>query len=316
MGKQVTLIGADRDDQGPKGLIVRYLEAAIAKDENAFNTCLAENSREMISVDQIALEGCTVTIGDVATEGGLFVVSTTATDEKGSDSFAYAVREEDGELRVDMQATMERMMGMTQEKAKEQILDKVADGLGTIAEEIAETMPKNPESIIEAMDQASGEDKTTKGEDEQAGLHQGIWMLSEEAMADFPEQILTAGYAVGRFMTPIFCPSMQELDIEQYGTDESQVKTTRYGDGDQGFSVTENQTSGEGFSTHSVTVTSYGDPQGRQIMAEWVKSQSGDTPPNENVTITAMASEESLKAVGKFIAEEIGIKMETIRPLG
>jgi hypothetical protein len=112
MENQITFIGADRDDEGPKGLIIRYLEAAIAKDENAFNACLAENSREMISVDQVALEGCTVTIGDVATEGGVFFVSTTATDEKGSDVFAYAVREENGELRVDMQATMERMMSM------------------------------------------------------------------------------------------------------------------------------------------------------------------------------------------------------------
>ena len=307
MGNQVTFIGADRDDQGPKGLVLRYLEAAIAKDENAFNACLAENSREMIGVDQIALEGCTVTIGDVAAEGELFFVSTTATDEKGTDSFAYAVREENGELRVDMQATMERMMGMTQEEARDQIIEKVADELETVAEEVAGAIPKNPESMIEAA---------VKGDDEEAGLHHGIWMLSEEAMADFPEQILTAGYAVGRFMTPMFSPPMQELDTEEYGTDESQVKTTRYGDGDHGFSVTENLTSGEGFSTHSVSVSSYGDPQGRQISAEWVKTQYGDTPPNENVTITAMDSEESLKAVGKFISEEIGVKMETIRPLG
>ena len=112
MTKKVAITGADRDDQGPKGVIVRFIEAAVEKDEDTFKACLAENSREMIGVDQMALEGNTVTIGDVTAEGELFVVPTTATDENSSEDFFFVVRDEAGELRVDMQATMERMMGM------------------------------------------------------------------------------------------------------------------------------------------------------------------------------------------------------------
>jgi hypothetical protein len=112
MTEKVTIIGADKDDQGPKGVIVRFIEAAVAKDEDTFKACLAQNSMEMISVDQMALAGNTVTFGDVTEEGGLFIVPTSAADDKSSDDFTFVVREESGELRVDMQATMERMMGM------------------------------------------------------------------------------------------------------------------------------------------------------------------------------------------------------------
>ena len=112
MTKKVTIIGADRDDQGPKGVIARLIEAAVAKDEDTFKSCLAQNSLEMISVDQMALEGNTVTFGDVTEEGELFIVPTSAADENSSDDFTFVVREENGELRIDMQATMERAMGM------------------------------------------------------------------------------------------------------------------------------------------------------------------------------------------------------------
>ena len=115
MTKKVTFIGADREDQGPKGLIVRFIEAAVEKDEDTFKACLAENSREIISPDQMALEGNTITIGDVTTEGGSFIMPLTAVDESGSDEMTFVVREENGELRVDMQAAMERMMGMSRD---------------------------------------------------------------------------------------------------------------------------------------------------------------------------------------------------------
>jgi hypothetical protein len=112
MTQKVTIIGANRDDQGPKGVVVRFIEAAVAKDEGAFKACLAENSREIIGVEQMALEGNTVTISDVTADGELFVVPTTAADENSSDDFTFVLREENGELRIDMQATMERAMGM------------------------------------------------------------------------------------------------------------------------------------------------------------------------------------------------------------
>jgi hypothetical protein len=112
MTDQVTITGAARDDQGPGSLVARFIEAAVAKDEDAFKACLAENSRELISTDQMALEGNTVTIDDIAADGELFIVRTTATDEKSSEDFTFVVRKENDELRIDMQATMERAMGV------------------------------------------------------------------------------------------------------------------------------------------------------------------------------------------------------------
>ena len=135
MTKKVTIIGADRDEQTPKGVTSRLIEAAVAKDEDTFKSCLTQNSLEMISVDEMALEGNTVTFGDVTAEGELFIVPTSADDGNSSEDFTFVVREENGELRIDMQATMERMMGMSQEEAREQILEKLADDLGTDSEE-------------------------------------------------------------------------------------------------------------------------------------------------------------------------------------
>lgn len=310
MTEKVTIIGAGRDDKGPKGLIVRYIEAAVAQDEDAFRACLTEKSREFYGVEQTALEGSTITIGDVIVDGELFIVPSIAVDDadpKG-EPFDFVVREENGELLMDMPATMERAMGMTQEAATEQMVEKMAGGLETMMEGTVSAMSKGLENVNQAMDKLEEEVLPVEKEEVQADLQQGQWILSQEVLADFPEQILTAAYAVGRFMTPPFSPPMQELDTEQYGTEESQVKTTRYGDSNQGFSVTESAASGEGYATHSVAVSAYGDPQGRQISAVWTKSQSGDYPSSETVAITAFASEESLKAVESFLSEEIGIQ--------
>jgi hypothetical protein len=282
MAKKVTFIGAEREDQGPKGLIVRFIEAAVDKDENTFRACLTENSREIISVDQMALEGNTITIGDVTAEGELFVMTLTAVDESGSDEMTFVVREENGELCVDMQAAMERLMGMTRDEAIENMAESVAEGMGTTATEMTEEVP--------------------------AGLQQGQWVLSQEALADFPEQLLMAAVAVGRFSTPEFSPPLQELDTEEYATEESQVKTTRYGDQNHGFNVTETFTSGDGFSSHNLTANAFGMSAGHEISVVWTKYISGDTVTTENVTIQAIASEESLRAVEEFLSEEIGIQ--------
>ena len=162
---------------------------------------------------------------------------------------------------------------------------------------MAETVADGVEAIATGMT-----------EEAPATVQQGQWMLSQGALADFPEQLLTAAYAVGRFITPAFSPPLQELDTEQYGTEESQVKTTRYGDEKHGFSVIESLTSGEGFSSHNVTVNAFGMSEGHEISAVWIKYTSGDTVATENVTIQAAASEESLRAVEGFLAEEIGIQ--------
>lgn len=306
MTEKVTIIGAERDDQGPKGLLVRYIEAAVAKDAETFAACLAANSREMIGVDQMALEGNTVTIGDVAEEGEYFVVPTIAADEHSSDEMNFMVREEDGELRVDMQATMERAMGMSRDDLVDQVVETVADSMESVAAGMTEVFSKGLESADEALGKSVDLSSETLAYG-QEDLVQGQWVLSQEALSAFPEHLLTAAYAVGKFMTPPFSPAMTELETEEYGTDASQVKTSRYGEEHQGFTVTENLTSGEGFSTHSVTVNAFGMAEGHEISSVWVRYTSGDTV-TENVTIQASASQESLQEVERFLAEEIGIQ--------
>ncbi|MBW1752571.1 MAG: hypothetical protein JRJ46_05605 [Deltaproteobacteria bacterium] len=69
MSNEVAIKRAERDDPGPKGVIIRFVEAAAAKDETALLACLTENSRKDFGVEQTALESGTVTVGEIITEG-------------------------------------------------------------------------------------------------------------------------------------------------------------------------------------------------------------------------------------------------------
>ncbi len=116
MSIEITIQGADRNDTGPGGVIARYLEAIAAQDETALSACLTEESRKIYGLEQAALTDCTVTIGTVTAEGDMFVVPTTTVDASGTDEFSFVVREEGGELRMDMNATMAKAMGISPEE--------------------------------------------------------------------------------------------------------------------------------------------------------------------------------------------------------
>jgi hypothetical protein len=119
MSIEITIKGADHNDTGPKGVIVRYLEAIAAQDGTALSACLTEASRKIYGLEQTALTDCTVTVGEVITEGGMFVVPTTTVDANGTDEFSFVLREEDGQLRMDMNATMAKAMGISPEALME-----------------------------------------------------------------------------------------------------------------------------------------------------------------------------------------------------
>lgn len=290
MGIEITIKGADRNDTGPKGVIARYLEAIAAEDETALSACLTEESRKIFGLEQTALTDCTITIGEIVTEGHMFVIPTTTVDAGGSEDFTFVVREEGGELLMDMNATMAKAMGVDPDALMDQMTEQMGEAL---------------ESGADAIDQDLGEPEKTDDQDP-ITFRQGQWVLSQEALVDFPERIIEAAWAFGSLLTPPFSPPMEAFDSEQYGTEEAQVKTTRYGEAKCGFSLTENLTTGEGFSTHSVTVDTFGMPEGQDLRLVWTAYTSGDETTNENVVVTANVPEDSLKAIEGFISENFG----------
>ena len=329
MSNEVIVKGAERDDPGPKGVIIRFVEAAAAKDETALLACLTENSREDFGVEQTALESGTVTVGEIITEGDVFVVPTTTVDADGSEEMPFVVREEGGELRLDMKATVAKAMGFSPDELMDQMGEAMTEGMETMAEGMAEVLSEGLEAMGEGIAKALGDggeaieegpDEVAKIEEEAAGevteekegdqppFRQGQWVLTQEALVDFPDQILQAAYAVGSFLTPPFSPPMQEVDSEQYGTEESQVKTTQYGDAKHGFTVSETLTTGEGFSSHSVTVNAFGISEGQGISVVWAEYASGDVPSSKSVTINASASDDSLRAIEGFLVEDLGVE--------
>lgn len=298
MSIEITIKGADHNDTGPKGVIVRYLEAVAAQDGTALSACLTEESRKIYGLEQTALTDCTVTVDEVITEGDMFVVPTTTVDANGSDEFSFVVREESGELRMDMNATMAKAMGVSPDALMDHMMEQMGDA---ISGDSTETL----ESGVDAIQEDSGEPEETD-EQKPVSFSQGHWVLSPEALVDFPERILQAAWVFGSLISPPFTPPMEELDTEQYGTEEAQVKTTRYGESERWFSVTENLAAGEGFSTHSVTVDGFGMPAGQNLRVVWTAHSSEGETTNENVIVTANLPEDSLKAIEGFISEEFG----------
>ena len=82
-------------------MIARFIEASAARDTDAALAILTAGSREGFDINGTSFEEATIHIGEVESEEGHFVVSTSLEDEDGANEMPFVVREEGGELRVD-----------------------------------------------------------------------------------------------------------------------------------------------------------------------------------------------------------------------
>jgi hypothetical protein len=283
------------------------------------------------------METAVVTFGEVTEEDGTFIVPTVTAEDGEEVPMDLVVVEEDGELRIDMNATMAREMGMD----PEEMLEQMAEGMGQMMEGVADAMAQGFEAMGEAMGQAmSG---VTEGADEPAApspsdvdfedfeleegkLEDGVagevdfdagpeaaedppdemagrtWALPGDGFP--PEEILSIAAAAASFFDVDFDPDLEQLDTEQWGDDNSKTSTTRYGTAEQGYAVMQSRVEQEGFASATISATAYGLPGERELSVTWSKSQFHDTDAQLNVTLTMQAPKASLDGLGGMLDED------------
>lgn len=119
----IKFVGADASDSGPAGLIGRFLEAAASHDMDAARDMLTEGSREGFAINPEDFENVKVRIGEIEGEDGAFLVRTELTDDEGPTEMPFILSEENGELRINFDATLAGLMGGSPERILEQLIE-------------------------------------------------------------------------------------------------------------------------------------------------------------------------------------------------
>ncbi|MEN8150831.1 MAG: hypothetical protein ABFS86_13495 [Planctomycetota bacterium] len=315
--------GATPGDEGAAGVVASFMLASTQGETEAALARLTEKSREGGEIHEDPMEETVVTFGEVAREDELHIVPTITADGDDEGAMDFVVVEEAGELRIDMNATMARAMGID----PEEMLEQMAEGMGQVMEGVADSMAEGFEAMGEAMGEAmSGMTKTV--EDTVASIDEGMvteeivfgdeveapevseapevagrtWTLPEDAFP--PEEIVSVAAAAATFLDTEFEPDLEQLDTEQWGDDDTQTVTTRYGTEEQGYAVLQSQVRQESFASVTFTAAAYGLPGDRQLSVTWSKSQVPDLEPQINVSVMMRAPRSSLDALGGMLSED------------
>lgn len=308
----IEIVGADRDDPGPKGVVLGFLAASDAGDEPAALDLLTANSKEGLSFNPESFPGGTATFGEVMEEAGEFIVPVTMSAEGEAQEMPFVVREEDGVLRLDLDRSMERMLGFSPQSLMEEMGGALAEGMGKVMEGVGEALAEGLSSIggalaggPDALEAPAGSEEPEVGEGpvEIAERH---WVLPGGACP--PEDLLDVGLRLGGLFRPPFAPPAEELDSEEWAAEGSRARTTRWGNEEQGFTVVESFAEMEGFASHSLSAAAYGLPDDRELNLVWVRSAVGESEPTVNISIGARGPETSLDAMEAWLAGGYGLE--------
>ena len=274
--------GAAPGDDGAAGVVASFMLATTKGDTEGAMAHLTEKSRDDGQLHEDPMEQAVVTFGEVTREGELHIVSTRTAEGDEVDEMDFVVVEETGELRLDMNATMARAVGID----PDEMLEQVAEGMG-------EAMGQAMSGIAETVQTAAGSIDAVPGR---------TWTLPGDGFP--PEEILTIAAAAATFLDLEFDPELDQLDTEKWGDDDTKTVTTRYGTEDQGYAVLQSRTEQESFMSVTFTAAAYGIPGGRQLMVTWSKSQVPDMEPQLNVNLMMRAPKTSLDALGEMLSED------------
>jgi hypothetical protein len=157
--------GADPTDSGPAGAVLRLM-IGILKQDNA--ECLKELASSMKpegGPPPVSSGHATVKIGEITYEGAdKAIVPADSTIGTEAQSMPFVVVKEQAGWRVDMNQTMERMMGPMME-ALQQGMKQVGEAMGAAMQGIAEGMAEamgGTKAIEESVEEAPAPPKKKK----------------------------------------------------------------------------------------------------------------------------------------------------------
>jgi len=304
----IEIIGADTSDPGPRGVIARFIEASSAKDANvdAVRAMLTEGSREGFDIDAAAFKEATVRIGEVESEEDWFVVPTALEDEEGTNEMPFVVREEGGELRIDFDATLGKLMGVSPEELMEEMAESMGSALGTVMEGVGDALAEGFAAMGAEVADATEAAALDAIAPEDAVLEEGEWHLPPTSAEDFKNRIIETASALGSMFVPAFMPFPELLDSEEWAPEGSKIVTTRYGDEKTGFTCVDTLVTMEAMETHILDVTAYGMPEGQALRLVWSRYAVEDQPPTETAHVQATAPRKTHRFIGGQLRFDFG----------
>jgi hypothetical protein len=229
--------------------------------------------------------------GEDEVDGEFVVIPTTLTVEGMNQSMPFSMREEDGQWRLDMSATMERLMGFSPEEMLESMGEAMAESMGAIGDAMSEGMGAIGDAISESFD-STGETGSSE------------WVVPIFTAPENGEQGMQLLRRVGRYFDPPFAPVEEELERTVTDFEGGSAVQARYGDVSAGFFVQESENA-EDF--RSVTVIAHGLPEGCDLQLQYLRVSADDQDAGNTATVRATAPEITRRAIGAFLGGLYGI---------
>jgi hypothetical protein len=136
----LTYDGATPADPGPSGTVARMLEAQVSNDTEGMKASVTEATLKM-GRPTVPGKDLVAHIGAATADGDRHVVPCKMSADGNEQEIAFVVVTENGGLRVDMNATIERMMGVSMTDLgamMEEGMKQMAEGMSTAMQGLGE----------------------------------------------------------------------------------------------------------------------------------------------------------------------------------
>jgi hypothetical protein len=277
----IEFISGGPEDQGPGGVVARFMLATSTGDTDGAMTLLSESCREGTELHEQALTEAVVTIGEAVVEESVHIVPTKTVEGESIDETEFVLVEEGGEFRIDLDKTMERAMGFDPNEMMQQMGEAMAEGMGQVMDGVADAMGEALGGAFGAVGDPAD--------------HPGRrWILNEEEVP--ADEIMTVAQVIGENLDPPFTPDEQEVDREETREEDVRTRKVRFGSEDAGWAVTRTSDWRGSNVVTTLIVDFYGLPDCRALTIERVDTERPGEPSEARVSVTYRAPTAMLDA--------------------
>jgi hypothetical protein len=307
--------GGSPEDSGAREALKKFLDACARRDEETALECLAEESRDGFNIDAGPQGDTNAQFGEEERDGEFVVIPTKLTVDGLNQEMPFSMKEEGGQWRLDMMATMERLMGFDPEEMVESMGQAMADGMESLGDALASGFESMGEAMGEAMspvDAAPAErsadpadSASEEGGFDSAEMGHSEWKIPIFAAPDSGERGMQLLRRIGRYFDPPFAPGEDEYERTSNEFEGGSSLQARYGDESAGFFVMESE-NGEDF--RSVTVIGHGLPDEGDLQLQYMRVSADDNDSGNTATIRARSTAITRRAMGAYLSGLYGIE--------
>ena len=296
--------GLDRDaleDPGARGAVARFLDACAREDESAARAVLTAGSQDGFNIHAGPTGDISARLGEEAEDGDFRLVPVTLGADGEEQEMPFLVREEEGEWRVDMSATMERVMGFDPEDLVESMGQAMAGGMEAMGEALAGGFQAMGDAMSSAFS-GGGDDEA--GADAAEAIAEAEWALPIDMAPTAAMDALALLQKLALYYDPPFAPGDDEIDRTANSEDGGTSLYARYGTDSAGFLVQETA-AGDHYLT--VNVTTYGMDRGQDLSRNLVRMQDAGEITYAEAVVKLSGPRTARRLAGAFLAGRFGI---------